>query len=123
MGKFKDEIVLVEIKGCKGVIVFDIDEYLCMKKGVESYELVIDLDMFVGFKLVFCKGGSVMVGNVLGFNDGVVVLVLMSVEWVCVFGVKLLVCWVGGVVVGVEVWVMGLGFIFVICKLLECIGV
>lgn len=47
------------------------DEYLCVDIIVEK---------LVGLKLVFCKDGLVIVGNVFGFNDGSVVLVLMSEE-------------------------------------------
>lgn len=65
--------MLVMIKGCKGDVIVDIDEGFCVD---------ISEEMFGKLKFVFKKDGLVMVGNVFGFNDGVVLLLVVSEELV-----------------------------------------
>ena len=122
-GRFKDEIVPVEIRGRKGVTVFDTDEHPRMKKGAEGYELATDPDTLAGLKPAFRKGGSVTAGNASGLNDGAAALVLMSAAKAQELGVKPLARWVGGAAAGVEARVMGLGPIPATRKLLERTGV
>jgi acetyl-CoA C-acetyltransferase len=68
-GKFKDEITPVVIKGKKGDVVFDTDEYI--RDGVT-------LDSIAGLRPAFAKDGSVTAANASGLNDGAAALVVMS---------------------------------------------
>lgn len=106
------EIILVSVLQCKGdLLVVDCDEYFC----------VIIFEVLVKLCLLF-DGGSVIVGNVLGVNDGVVVLIFVIVEVVKKYGLIFIVCVLGGVMVGVLLCIMGIGFVFVSQKLLVWLG-
>lgn len=113
-GILVQEIVLVQIVGWKGV-VSDVceDEYLCLE---------IMFEQLVKLKVLFCQGGVIIVGNVLGVNDGVVVLIIVSEQQVVIQGFMLWVCIVVMVMVGVELCLMGLGLVLVVCKVLEWVG-
>lgn len=63
--------------------------------------------------LVFDKVGIVIVGNVFGINDGVVVLVIMEEFVVLVVGFIFLVCIKSYVSGGVFFVLMGMGLVFV----------
>lgn len=80
------------------------------------------LDVMEKLCFVFIKDGSVMVGNVLGLNDGVVVLLIMIEDEVVCCGLMFLVCIVFYVIVGVDLVIMGSGLILVSCKVLEKVG-
>lgn len=62
--------MFIEIVNKKGVVVFKEDEYF--------REMM--LEFFVKFKFVFKKDGLVMVGNLLGINDGVSIIILCSIK-------------------------------------------
>ena len=69
-GKFKDEIVPVEIKGRKGdVILFDTDETPRRDSTVEA---------LAKLKPAFQKEGKVTAGNAPGLNDGAAAVVVAS---------------------------------------------
>jgi acetyl-CoA C-acetyltransferase len=68
-GKFKDEIVPVEIASRKGSMVFDTDEFI--KSGVTTESLA-------GLRPAFDKTGSVTAGNASGLNDGAAAVLMMS---------------------------------------------
>jgi len=68
-GRFKDEIVPVTIKGKKGDVVFDVDEYI--RDGVTT-------ESIAGLKPAFAKEGTVTAANASGINDGAAALVVMS---------------------------------------------
>jgi acetyl-CoA C-acetyltransferase len=71
-GKFKDEIVPVTLKGKKGDIVIDTDEFI--RDGVT-------LEAISGLKPAFLRdGGTVTAANASGINDGAAALVLMSAK-------------------------------------------
>ena len=71
-GKFKDEITPVVIKGRKGDVVFDQDEYI--RDGVT-------MDSISGLKPAFMRdGGTVTAANASGINDGGAALVIMSAK-------------------------------------------
>lgn len=118
-GKFKSQIMPVEIKGRKGVTVFDTDEHPRMTKKDEAYELATDEPTLAGLKPAFRKGGTVTAGNASGLNDGAAALVLMSAKRAKELGVKPLARWVSGAAAGVEARVMGLGPIPATRKALE----
>jgi acetyl-CoA C-acetyltransferase len=70
-GRFKDEIVPVEVPVRKGPpVVFDTDEY----------PRRTSMEKLAALKPVFKAGGSVTAGNSSGRNDGAACLVLMAAE-------------------------------------------
>lgn len=68
-GKFKDEIIPLEIPSKKGAIVFDTDEY--PKHGST-------LEALSGLRPAFNKEGTVTAGNASGLNDGAAAVIMMS---------------------------------------------
>jgi acetyl-CoA C-acetyltransferase len=68
-GKFKDEIIPVEIPSKKGPTVFDTDEY--PKHGST-------LEALSGLRPAFNKEGTVTAGNASGINDGAAAVIMMS---------------------------------------------
>ena len=109
----------VEVKGRKGVTVFDTDEHPRMKKNGDVYEIATDTEIMGGLKPAFRKGGTVTAGNASGLNDGAAALVLMSAKKAKELGIKPLARWVSGAAAGVEARVMGLGPIPATRKALE----
>jgi acetyl-CoA C-acetyltransferase len=79
-GKFKDEIVPVEIKQKKGAsTVFDTDEPVREDASVES---------LAKLKPAFKEGGTVTAGNAPGVNDGASAVVVTSEERAKALGVE-----------------------------------
>ncbi len=70
-GRFRDEIVPVEVKQKKKSIVFDTDEH--PREGTTE-------EILSGLKPVFKKDGTVTAGNASGVNDGAAAVVLMSLQ-------------------------------------------
>ncbi|RYF05482.1 MAG: acetyl-CoA C-acetyltransferase [Oxalobacteraceae bacterium] len=68
-GRFKDEILPVEIASKKGTTVFDTDEY--PKHGAT-------LEGLSSLRPAFNKEGTVTAGNASGLNDGAAAVILMS---------------------------------------------
>ena len=69
-GRFKSQIVPVEVKGKKGATVFDTDEHF--RDG-------LTLEDMAKLKPVFAKeNGTVTAGNASGINDGAAAVVLME---------------------------------------------
>ena len=69
-GRFKSQIVPVEVKGKKGAAMFDTDEHF--RDGVT-------LEDMAKLKPVFAKeNGTVTAGNASGINDGAAAVVLME---------------------------------------------
>ena len=68
-GKFKDEIVPVEIVSKKGTVLFDSDEFI--KPGVTAESLA-------ALRPAFDKAGTVTAGNASGLNDGAAAVMMMS---------------------------------------------
>ncbi len=99
-GKFKDEIVPVEVKQKKETVMFDKDE------GVRASSTAEGLSKL---KPAFKKDGTVTAGNSSTINDGAAAVVVMSEEKAKELGVKAQVEWVGSALGGVEPEVMGIG--------------
>jgi acetyl-CoA C-acetyltransferase len=68
-GKFKDEILPIEIPSKKGPTIFDTDEY--PKHGAT-------LEGLASLRPAFNKEGSVTAGNASGLNDGAAAVIMMS---------------------------------------------
>ncbi|WP_188900692.1 thiolase family protein [Deinococcus aerophilus] len=121
-GHFRDQIVPVEIKGRKGVTVFDTDEHPRYTRDGDTFTLDTSAEQLTGLKPVFRKGGSVTAGNASGLNDGAAALVLMSAGRARELGMTPLARWVGAAAAGVDPRVMGLGPIPATRKVLERTG-
>ena len=92
-GKFKDEIVPVEVKGKKGSVIVDTDEGPRPGTTVET---------LARLKPAFKKDGIVTAGNASGINDGAAAIVVMSEEKAKELGIKPMATWVGGALGGVD---------------------
>jgi acetyl-CoA C-acetyltransferase len=68
-GRFKDEIVPLQIAQKKGAITFDNDEY--PKHGTT-------LESLAALRPAFSKEGTVTAGNASGLNDGAAAVMMMS---------------------------------------------
>ena len=68
-GRFKEQILPVEIKTRKGVVLFDTDEHV---KGDTS------LETLGAMKPAFKKDGTITAGNASGINDGAAAVVLAT---------------------------------------------
>ncbi|CAO3432385.1 acetyl-CoA C-acyltransferase family protein [Azospirillum endophyticum] len=112
-GRFKDQIVPVEIASRKGTIVFDTDEHV---RGDVTPEGLAKM------KPVFKKDGSVTAGNASGLNDGAAAVVLADARRAEALGLKPLARLVGYAHAGVEPDYMGIGPIPATRKLLERTG-
>jgi len=98
-GRFKDQIVPVEIQGRKGTTVFDTDEH---PKATTAEALA-------GLRPVFEKDGTVTAGNASGINDGAAALVLARAEAAEAAGVTPRARVLGYAHAGVRPEVMGIG--------------
>jgi acetyl-CoA C-acetyltransferase len=99
-GRFKDEIVPITIKGRKGDIVVDTDEY--PKAGVT-------VDGIAKLRPAFSKDGTVTAANASGINDGAAAVVLMSAKAAAAAGKKPLARIVSWAHAGVDPSIMGTG--------------
>jgi acetyl-CoA C-acetyltransferase len=78
-GKFKDEILPLEIAGKKGSIIFESDEYI---KAGSTLEALSSL------RPAFNKEGTVTAGNASGINDGAAAVMMMSASKAAQLGLK-----------------------------------
>ena len=99
-GKFKDEIVPMEVKQKKKTVEFDTDEG--PRAGVTA-------ESISKLRPAFKEGGLVTAGNASGINDAAAALIVMSEEKAKELGVKPMATWVGGELAGVEPRIMGSG--------------
>ena len=77
-GRFKDEIVPVELKGKKGVTIFDTDESVRDEAVSDPSAALAGLQRLKpAFKR---EGGTVTAGNAPGVNDAAAAVVVMSAE-------------------------------------------
>lgn len=109
-GKFKDEIVPVEVKKKKETILFDTDEGPRDGVTVESLSKL---------RPAFKEGGKVTAGNASGINDGAAAIIVMSEEKAKEFGVTPMATWIGGELAGVEPRIMGIGPVASTRKVME----
>lgn len=112
-GKFKDEIVPVEVRTKKTVTIFDQDEFIKPDTTVESLSKL---------RPVFKKDGTVTAGNSSGMNDGASAVVVMKESAAEGKGIKPLVRIIASTVAGVDPRVMGMGPVPAIRKLLKKTG-
>jgi acetyl-CoA C-acetyltransferase len=99
-GRFKDEITPVTVKGRKGDVVVDTDEY--PKHGTM-------LDVIAKLKPAFDKEGTVTAANASGINDGAAAMVLMRASEAAKLGKTPLARIASWAQAGVDPKVMGTG--------------
>ncbi len=100
-GKFKDEILAIEIPQKKGAaLVFDADEY--PKHGST-------LEALAGLRAAFDKNGTVTAGNASGINDGAAAVIMMSAKKAQELGLKPLATIRAYASAGVDPKIMGMG--------------
>ncbi|MFP5522522.1 acetyl-CoA C-acetyltransferase [Peptococcus simiae] len=112
-GKFKDEIVPIEIKKKKETIVFDTDEG--PREGTTA-------EGIAKMKPAFKEGGVVTAANASGINDGAAVVIVMSEEKAKELGVTPMATWVDGALGGVDPSIMGIGPVAATRNVLERTG-
>lgn len=98
-GRFRDQIVSIEIKTRKGVVAFDTDEH----------PKETSLEKLAGLKAVFQRDGTVTAGNASGINDGAAALVLARGDAARAAGLTPAFRLLGHAVAGVRPEVMGIG--------------
>lgn len=108
-GRFKDEIVPVEIQQRRQTVIFDTDEYPkadCTLQGLAKLRPAFD------------KEGTVTAGNASGLNDGASAIILASESAVKRLGLTTLAEIVSYAQVGIDPKVMGLGPVGAVTKAL-----
>ena len=113
-GRFKEQILPVEIKTRKGVTVFDTDEHV--RHDVDEAAMAA---MRPAFKK---EGGTVTAGNASGINDGAAVVALATREAVEAKGLKPMARIVSWGHAGVDPSIMGIGPIKAVPIALERAG-
>ncbi len=111
-GKFKDEIVPVEVKVKKNTVVVDTDEGPRPGTTMEGLAKLRTIN----------PGGFVTAGNASGINDGAAAIVVMTEEKAKELGVKPMATWVAGALGGVDPSIMGIGPVAATKKVLAKTG-
>jgi len=112
-GYFKDQILPIEIKTRKGVVVVDTDEHPRADASMEGLSKL---------KTVFKSDGSVTAGNASGINDGAAAVVLMERKAAEKKGLQPLARLVAYAHAGVDPKLMGIGPVPAVKKALERAG-
>jgi len=112
-GRFKAEIVPVEVKTKKGAVVVANDEHPRADTSLEALSKL---------RPVFKEGGTVTAGNASGVNDGAAALILMSEAKARELGVKPLAKILATASFGVAPEIMGIGPAYAVPKALRCAG-
>ena len=112
-GKFKAEIVPVEIPGRKGPTVFEADE---------TNRPNTTLEVLAGLKPAFRKDGTITAGNAPGINTGAAAMVLAERGWAERRGLKPVARLVAYGIAAVEPGMFGLGPIPAVRQALERAG-
>ena len=99
-GKFKDEILPLEIASKKGSVVFDTDEFI--KPGVTQEALA-------ALRPAFAKDGTVTAGNASGINDGAAAVIMMSAKKADELGLQPLARIKAYASAGIDPSIMGMG--------------
>ena len=113
-GRFKDQILPVEVKSRKGATVVDTDEHVRADATVEGMGKL---------RTVFKKDGSVTAGNASGINDGAAAVVLADASYAAAQGLTPMARLVAYGFAGVDPAYMGEGPIPAVKKVLERAGI
>lgn len=112
-GKFKDEIVPVEVKKKKETVIVDTDEG--PRAGVTK-------ESISKLRPAFKPDGIVTAANASGINDGAAAIVVMSEEKAKELGVTPMATFVAGALGGVDPSIMGVGPVPATRKAMEKAG-
>ena len=112
-GRFKDEIVPIEVKKKKETVIVDTDE------GPRPGSTV---EVLGKLRPAFKKDGRVTAGNASSINDGAAAVVVMSEEKAKELGIKPMATWVAGALGGVDPSIMGIGPVAATKKVLKKTG-
>jgi acetyl-CoA C-acetyltransferase len=99
-GKFRDEIIPLEIPSKKATVVFDTDEFI--KPGVTA-------DSLGALRPAFDKNGTVTAGNASGLNDGAAAVIMMSARKADQLGLKPMARIKAYSSAGIDPTIMGMG--------------
>ncbi len=112
-GRFKEQIVPVEVKGRKGSVIIDTDEHVRPEVSIEG---------MAAMRPAFKKDGTVTAGNASGVNDAAAAVVLMERSAAEAAGLTPLARLVAHSHVGVDPAYMGIGPIPAVKKALDRAG-
>jgi acetyl-CoA C-acetyltransferase len=112
-GRFKEQILPIEIPGRKGVTVVDTDEHVRPQ---------VSLADMAKLKPAFAKDGTVTAGNASGINDAAAAVILASESFVKSSGLTPMARLVGYGHAGVEPRIMGMGPVPATRKVLDRTG-
>ena len=112
-GKFKSQIVPVEVKTKKGTTLFDTDE---------SPRADATMENLAKLKPAFDKDGTITAGNASSINDGAAAVVLMELHAAEERGLKPIAKLIDYAVMGVDPAVMGIGPVAAVKKLYQRTG-
>jgi len=112
-GKFKHEIVPVELKTRKGTAFFDTDEHNRPDASLDSLSKL---------KPAFRENGTITAGNAPGLNSGAAAMIVAEAEWAEKNGLKPMARLVSFGVGAVEPGMFGLGPVPAIYQALERAG-
>ena len=112
-GRFKSQIVGVELASKKGPVMFDTDEHV---------RIDVKIDDLAKLKPAFKKDGSVTAGNASGINDGAAAIVMMEAGAAGRAKLKPIARLVGYAHAGVDPQLMGLGPIPAVRRVFEKTG-
>ncbi|MGY0615375.1 acetyl-CoA C-acetyltransferase [Vibrio sp. FJH11] len=99
-GKFKDEIVPVEVKQRRETVIFDTDEYPKANATLEGLSKL---------RPAFDQDGTVTAGNASGINDGASAIIVASESAVQAYGLTPMAEIVSYAQSGIDPKIMGLG--------------
>lgn len=112
-GKFKEEIIPVEIKTKKGTVLFDTDEHPNPNASMES---------LAKLKPAFKSDGIITAGNASAINDGGVALIIMAADKAKELGIKPLARIVATASAAVDPKIMGIGVVPAVQRVLKFAG-
>jgi len=112
-GKFKSQIVPVELTSREGTTLFDTDE---------SPRSDATLEKLAKLKPAFDKAGTITAGNASSVNDGAAAVVLMELHAAEARGLKPMAKLLDYAVTGVEPGVMGIGPVSAVRRVYERTG-
>jgi acetyl-CoA C-acetyltransferase len=112
-GKFKDEIIPIDVPGRKGTSSFDTDEHNRPKTTLEA---------LAALKPAFRTNGTITAGNAPGINSGAAAVVLIDRQWAEARGLVPVARFVSYGIAAVEPGMFGLGPIPAVRQALERAG-
>lgn len=112
-GRFKDEILPLQVKTGKDVNLFDTDEHPRRDATLEG---------MAALKPAFKEGGTVTAGNASGINDGASGLLILSARKAKELGVPVMARIISTATVGVDPDIMGIGPVYATEKALKKAG-